>query len=212
MKTLISILVGTILLLSLAGCGAAKPEATVEKFFTAAQKLDAETMASTIVPSNTKDVTDMKSMLSTEQVPEDQVVLYEYLSEYLKSNAGKMTFKVTGSEINGDNAVVTVDCKYVDAGPVFKATMGALMQKMLSIAFSGTEIAEEQTSQMFVDTMKEQANSMSETYKESTVKVNCIKQDNTWYISETTDEIKDVVTSGFVTASKDMGGIFEGGN
>ncbi|MBP1743303.1 MAG: putative lipoprotein [Firmicutes bacterium] len=212
MKKLISILVGTLMLLSLAGCGAAKPEATVEKFFAAAQKLDAEKMASTLVPSNTEDIKDIKSMLSTEQVPEEQVVLYEYLSEYLKSNAGKMTFKVTGSEINGDNAVITVDCKYVDAGPVFKATMGALMQKMLSLAFSGAEIAEEQTSQMFVDTMREQANSMSETFKETTVKVNCIKQDDIWYISETTDEMLDVVTSGFVTAAKDMGGIFEGAN
>lgn len=212
MKKLISICLLMLMLLSLVGCGAAKPEATVEKFFSASQKLDTETMASTIVPSNKKDIEDIKNMMSKEQYPAEQIAMYENLLGYVKGNAAKITYKVTGSEINGDKAIVTVDCKYVDVGPVIKATMGILMAKFTSMALSGTQITEEQTNQMLVDTFKQQVNLVSETYKETTVKVSCVKQNNTWYISEANEEMKDVILSGFISASKDMGQLFNESN
>lgn len=212
MKKVISFLVLGLMLISLTGCGEAKPETTVEKFFTSAQKFDAATMASTIVPTNTKDIGDLKEIMSEEQVSPDQAVLYEYLIGYMKSNAAKMTFKVTGSEINGDTAVVTVDCKYVDAGPVLRAAIGELMKKVISLTLGGTEVTEAQTYQIFADTMKEQEKLVSETYKEDTIKINCIKKDNAWYISELNDGMKDAITSGFISASKDMGQIFGGSN
>ena len=68
--------------------------------------------------------------------------------------------------------------------------------KMLPLAFSGTEMTEEETNQMFADTMKEQAEIVSETFKETTLKIDLVKQDNEWYITEITDEMMDVVLSG----------------
>lgn len=209
MKRIISFFAATLLLISLTGCGATKPEGTVEKFFAAAQKFDTAAMASTILPDNTQDIEDVKEF-SQEQVPENQKVLYEYIEGYLKSNAAKMTYKVKGSEINGDSAVVTVDCKYVDGGPLFRAAIGSIMQKAITIALSGGEVTEAQSYQMLVDAMKEQSKVMSETYKETTVKINCIKKDNAWYISDVTDEMQDIITCGFISAAKDMGQVFGG--
>ena len=99
----------------LAGCSGAKPESTVEEFFTAGQQLDTEAMAAAVLSTNEEEVTDPQELLTDES--------NEYLLEYFKTNAEEMTYEVTGSEIDGDKAVVTIKAKYVDGAPLIKATI-----------------------------------------------------------------------------------------
>lgn len=205
MKKVITIAVMTVILLSFVGCATVKPENTVKKFFTATQTLDTEIMSSTIVTSNTSGVTAIKDLLKG-----DKSEMPTYVTDYLKNNAAKMTYKVTGIEINGDKAVVMVDCKYVDGGPLFKATFTSFFMKALPLAFSGTELTQEQTNQMLIDIMKEQSKLISETFKEVSLKVNCVKKDKAWYISEITDEMKDVAMSGFISVGKEYNNAFGG--
>ena len=185
----------------LAGCSGAKPESTVEEFFTAGQQLDTEAMAAAVLSTNEEEVTGTEELLTDES--------NEYLLEYFKTNAEKMTYEVTGSEIDGDKAVVTMNAKYVDGAPLIKATISSAFMKMLPLAFSGTEMTEEETKQMFADTMKEQAEIVSETFKETTLKIDLVKQDNEWYITEITDEMMDVVLSDFMSLSTELEGSFE---
>lgn len=196
-----TIAVSMLSLALLAGCSGAKPESTVEAFFTAGQQLDAEAMAATILSTNEEEVTETEGLLLDDS--------NEYLVEYFKTNAEKMTYEVTGSEVDGDKAVVTINAKYVDGAPLIKATISSAFMKMLPLAFSGTEMTEEETNQMFADTMKEQAEIVSETFKESTLKIDLVKQDNEWYITEITDEMMDVVMSGFMSLSTELEGAFE---
>jgi len=195
-----------VMLFSLVGCGPAKPEDTVEKYLTAAQKFDVEAMATNIAPSNTEDI-DETTDITKEQEQDDYT---KYFLDYLKTNAGKMTYKITGSEVNGDKAVVTVDCKYVDGGSLLKATIGEAFSKMLGLAFTDIEMTDEETSQMFVSIMKEQSKKIGETFSETTVKVDCVKMEGQWYIAEINDELHDVVMSGFVSAGKEVSASFNG--
>jgi hypothetical protein len=196
-----TIAVSMLSLALLAGCSGAKPESTVEAFFTAGQQLDAEAMAATILSTNEEEVTETEELLLDDS--------NEYLVEYFKTNAEKMTYEVTGSEVDGDKAVVTINAKYIDGAPLIKATISSAFMKMLPLAFSGTEMTEEETNQMFADTMKEQAEIVSETFKEATLKIDLVKQDNEWYITEITDEMMDVVMSGFMSLSTELEGAFE---
>jgi len=196
-----TIAVSMLSLALLAGCSGAKPESTVEEFFTAGQQLDTEAMAATILSSNEEEVTETEELITDDS--------NEYLVEYFKANAEKMTYEVTGSEVDGDKAVVTINAKYVDGAPLIKATISSAFMKMLPLAFSGTEMTEEETNQMFADTMKEQAEIVSETFKESILKIDLVKQDNEWYITEITDEMMDVVMSGFMSLSTELEGAFE---
>jgi hypothetical protein len=196
-----TIAVSMLSLALLAGCSGAKPESTVEEFFTAGQQLDAEAMAATILSTNEEEVTETEELLLDDS--------NKYLVEYFKTNAEKMTYEVTGSEVDGDNAVVTMNAKYVDGAPLIKATISSAFMKMLPLAFSGTEMTEEETNQMFADTMKEQSEIVSETFKEATLKIDLVKEDNEWYITEITDEMMDVVMSGFMSLSTELEGAFE---
>ena len=196
-----SIAISMLSLALLAGCSGAKPESTVEEFFKAGKQLDTEAMAAAVLSTNEEEVTGTEELLTDES--------NEYLLEYFKTNAEKMTYEVTGSEIDGDKAVVTMNAKYVDGAPLIKATISSAFMKMLPLAFSGTEMTEEETNQMFADTMKEQAEIVSETFKEETLKIDLVKEDNEWYITEITDEMMDVVMSGFMSLSTELEGAFE---
>ncbi len=141
------------------GCSNSKPDATVEKYFTVAQKLDFESVVATIVPSETKSVDEAKDSFTGE---EDNYS--KYFIDYLKKNAEKITYKITDSKVEGDNAVVTVETKYINAGPIIKASLGELFAKGIAVSFSGVEMTEEETNQIFDSIIKEQVETIEETY------------------------------------------------
>ena len=78
-----TIAVSMLSLALLAGCSGAKPESTVEEFFTAGQQLDTEAMAAAVLSTNEEEVTGTEELLTDES--------NEYLLEYFKTNAEKMT-------------------------------------------------------------------------------------------------------------------------
>jgi signal peptidase I len=190
-----TIAVSMLSLALLAGCSGAKPESTVEEFFTAGQQLDAEAMAETTLSS----VRPLSA--KTVELPLDES--NTYLLEYFKKNADKISFEVTNTAVEDDRAMVTVDAKYLDGVPLIKATISSVLLKMSSLEFNGTEATEE-VNHIFADTIKEQMEVVPETYIEKTLKINLVREDNKWYIVEITDEMLDVAMSGFMTLSDDL--------
>ena len=193
-----TIAVSMLSLALLAGCSGAKPESTVEAFFTAGQQLDTEAMAATILSSNQEEVTETEELMTDDS--------NDYLVEYFKANAEKITYEVTGSEVDGNKAVVTMNAKYVDGAPLMTATVSSVFSKILPLGFSGSELSEEEMDQIYEDTMKEQAEIVPETFTEATLKIDLVKENNQWYITEITDEMVDVVMSGFMLLSSEMEG------
>ncbi len=193
-----TIAVSILSLALLAGCSGAKPESTVEAFFTAGQQLDTEAMAATILSSNQEEVTETEELLTDDS--------NDYLVEYFKANAEKITYEVTGSEVDGNKAVVTMNAKYVDGAPLMTATVSSVFSKILPLGFSGSELSEEEMDQIYEDTMKEQAEIVPETFTEANLKIDLVKENNQWYITEITDEMVDVVMSGFMLLSSEIEG------
>lgn len=190
------------MLISVIGCSKVKPEEVVSTYFDAYQKQDVETMDTVVIASSTQETVETNEA-------EDDTEYVEYFEDYLKTNAEKMTYKVIDSEVDEDKAVVTVDCRYVNGGPLLKATISEVFQKMIGMAFAGIEMSEEETNQMFLSTMKEQSKTIGETYKETTIKIDCVKQDGKWFIAEVSDEMSDILTSGFTSVGKELDSIGE---
>ena len=203
MKKIIVVILLIVMLFPIVGCSSAQPEDTVRNYFDAAQNLDIESMVSLIEPSNTEDIEETATLIE-----EQQDDYPEFLIDYLKANAGKITYKIVESTINGDKAVVTVDCKYVDSGLIIKATIGEVFVKMFGQAFSGVEMTDEETDQMWSNIMEEQIKTFDETFKEVNLNIDLVKREDKWYIAETSDEILDVVMSGFISAVKDVSDSF----
>lgn len=204
MKKLISIIVTGVMILSIVGCGATltSPEDTVKNYFEAAKNLDIKAMAATINPSNIEDIEETESLL-------DETDDYtKYFMDYFKDNAKKITYEITGSEMDGSSAVVTVDCKYVDSSPILMATIGEAFSQIMSVALSGVEMTEKETEEIFMDIMKQQSEILDETFTEATIEIECEEIDGKWYISETSNDLVDVVMSGFISAGEELSNSF----
>lgn len=195
MKKWKTIAASALTLALLVGCSGKTPESTVEAFFTAGQKLDTEAIAATALssvrPLSAKSV----------ELPLDESNVY--LLEYFQTSAKKMSYEVTDTAVEDDRALVTVDVKYVDGSPLIKATINSMLTKMSPSEFSGTETTED-VNQIFADSIREQMENVSETYAETTLKIDLVKEGNKWYITEIGNEMMDAVMSGFMLLSDNL--------
>jgi len=205
MKKVISALVMSLLVLSLFACSSPSPKDTVSGFLDASKKADYKTMVTYVDPANTGEMQNVETIYS------DSVddIFVEFYQEYLKSKLPKMTYEIVSSDIKGDNASVEVNAKYIDGGIVLKAAMGDVITKAMGMAFSGQNPTDEEMNKLFLDTINEKANTLADTYKEVTLKIDCVKKDGKWYISEANDNLVDIVSLGFLSAAGDISDVFE---
>lgn len=205
MKRIISIVLISMLLVGLVGCGSsAKPEDAVVKYFDAAKELDLEAMAATIVPSNQIATEETTALLD-----DDDSEYTKFFFDYLSDNASKMSYEIVSSEVNDDMATVNVKCSYIDGGVVLKATIGEVFSQLFGLAFSGVEMTEEETDAFFAGVMQEQIELLGETRKEVSINVECVKEDDVWYIAQVNDQMLDVAISGFITAGTELAESFD---
>lgn len=201
MKKVFNVFLILAIVLSVAACSSQpKPETTVSEFIEAAKMFDFDKMSSEINPASSPSKEKISEL---EEGPEENS--YEkYFMDYLKSNAKKITYEIKDSVIDGDNATVTVDFKYVDGGPLIKATIGDVFSQVISMAFAGVEMNDDEMSQLFVSSMEEQKGNISESFTERTVDLKCIKIDNKWYLDDIGDDFVDVIISNFGTVAEEL--------
>lgn len=195
MKRIVSTILIFTFVFSLSGCGAAaKPEDTVNGFLSAAKELNLEEMATYVNSDSAEDLSQWDSEDDMEQ----------YFLDYLKECASKMTYEIKSTNVTDNTAVVTVDFKYIDSTPLLKAVIGGLFTKALANAFSGTELTDEQELAMFTDEIQKQKSTISDSYAESTVDINCIKTDGKWFIRSVSQDLQNVVMANFICAANDI--------
>lgn len=202
--SVISIMVCIILLF--VGCSAGdKPEDTVSEFIEAMKDFDLESMASNINPEDRGEMEDIESLREEEDSME------KYFVDYIESNAKKITYEIKESEIDGDKAVVSVDIKHVDGGPLFRATFEDYMKEVFEVAFTDLdgEITDEEYNEMFISSMEKQSELIEETFTEKTLEFNCIKIEDEWYIDDPSDEILDVVMANMLSIMEEIDESFD---
>lgn len=180
------------------------PEDTVTKFFRAAQRFDGEALAAFIDPSKTELISETKSINGLE----DDEEMPKFLLDLFKTNAKKIDYKIIETVVDGNNALVTVEAKYLDSGPILKGTIAEAFVKLMEIAFSGNEITDEETDEIFQTTMQEQIKLLEETYKEATLNINLTMVDSTWYLTDVDEALMDVIMSGFISAGEEISEAF----
>ncbi|MBF7096660.1 DUF4878 domain-containing protein [Alkalibacter mobilis] len=206
MKKSIAMILLLVLALIMTGCGSQpKPDSTVENFFKAAKVLDLESMAENVDPATKMELPQMDEILQTGEVSEDTLPASEYFIDYLKTNASKLDYTIKNTEVNEDKATVTVDVSYVNTLPIFKETIGEVFMQAFSMLFSGVEMTEEETNQLFEKVLKEKIESSTESLANKTITLPLILKEKTWYISELNDDLLNAVSLGL----NDADSIFE---
>ncbi|MZP43322.1 DUF4352 domain-containing protein [Heliobacterium gestii] len=186
----------------LVGCSnSPKPETTVTKFIEAGKSFNFEQTAQFI---NSANPNNNDRFLKITKPDKEDMNNFQYFVDYFKDNAAKITYSIKSSTIEDDKATVSVDFKYINGGPLLKATVGEVFTKVLPLAFSGVEMKKEDMGPLFAAALKKQREVIPESFAEKTIDVKLIKLNNQWLINETSDELVDVFMSNFISAGKEI--------
>lgn len=153
------------------GCGGNTPTDVVNEYFGNIQK------------GNT-NVQDLFNMVAEEGNAEDveSDSLSEETSKKLIEKMKGLTYKVNKEEINGDNAKVNVTVKGMDLSIVIGKVMQEAFGYMLSQAFTGVEMTEEESNKYFEGLFVKYLDEV--TYSERTEDITLKKVENEWKIEE----------------------------
>ena len=198
MKKLRKYLVLILMLTLTFGCGTtSSPDDVVKDFFSAAQEFDMAKLVATIVPENTVATAYAQDIFDEEQVDE----FPEEFLNYLKDSAGKMTYTITSTTIDDDQATVMVDVSYIDSYPLLEELISEYMMQAMTMAFSGQELSDEDAQKMMSEIFTAKLADYTDNFKDVSIEIPCMKVDDKWYISDVSEDMMDIYLSGFVMAA-----------
>ncbi|MDO4816518.1 MAG: hypothetical protein Q4A83_07975 [Bacillota bacterium] len=221
MKRLISILLVFAMVLCLAACGShdgseseeevkvMTPEEVVAAGLDCIISFDEDSVAEYFIFED--DDTDLGNILNSGndaeeaedsesaediEIEEDTTELAD--AEMVKLIFSHMTYKIIGSEINGDTATVTVDITNKDAAAAF----GSAFLALLSIAFSGA--SDEEIDAAFNSAFTESFESSENDSVTNNVVINLKMIDGKWMADTNNDAFLNAISGGLLSAIEEL--------
>ncbi len=181
-----------LLLLAVAGGGAyyylqrQQPQKTVDSYLKAIQKMDIAAMETLL---QSQDV----SALDTVELRSDMY------TEFFKSMNSRMTYEITKNayHFQEGTAEVTAKIQYVDGTNIFMETISEFLRQIVSSAFSGESLSEEETQQKLASILTETAKTVDGEMTETTITYPVVKTDSGWKIAALDAETVKFMSANF---------------
>lgn len=142
-------------------------EKAVTDFMTAIQNCDYETMASI---GNGMDADKINT------TDEQDKQIFDNLFN-------KTTYEIKSAELQEDKSVlVTTDITTVDVGKAYSTAITNSFSQLLSNAFSGEELSDEESEQIIIDNLVNELNNSNTGTVTTTVNIKVLKVDKTWKV------------------------------
>ena len=135
-----------------------KPEETVDLFLESVRKMD---------------FTSMENMLQSKDLSalDNADVRNATYEAFFKEINSKMTYNIykNSFDIQNGTARITVHIKYIDGSDIYKETISEFLRQVVSTAFSGEELTEEETQQKLASILSEKARSLEDKFSETDI-------------------------------------------
>lgn len=179
LKNICSVLLIMACMFTLTSCKEVEnAEKAVTDFMTAVQNCDYETMASI---GNGMDA--------------DKINTTDEQSKQVFDNLfNKTTYEIKSAELQEDKSVlVTTDITTVDVGKAYSTAITNSFSQLLSNAFSGEELSDEESEQIIIDNLVNELNNSNTGTVTTTVNIKVLKVDKTWKV-DCDDEFINAIT------------------
>lgn len=165
----------------------------VEHFLTGVQKMNFDTMESLL---QSKDLTAL----------DDADVRNHIYSDFFAEINQKMTYEITKNDFDLQNgtAQVTARIKYIDGSDVYKQTISEFLRQMVSSAFSGNSLTEEETQQKLASILDEQFQNTENKFAETEITYPVIKVNDQWKIVSLDDETVKIMSANFKSVEDEI--------
>ena len=171
-----------------------QPRKAVEQFLDSMQKMDFTTMESMIQSSDLSalDNADIRN-----------AAYADFFSEINK----KMTYKITKNrfDIQNGTASVTAHITYIDGTNIYKATITEFLRQIVSNAYAGNQLTEDETQQTLASILNEQAKKVeTDEFSEADITYPLIKTNSGWKIVSLDDETVKIMSANFKSVEDEI--------
>lgn len=118
----------------------------------------------------------------------------------------KMTFdiKKTDFSITNGTANITARIKYIDGSDIYKETITEFLKQIVSTAFSGQQLTEEQTQQKLASLLEEKAGTVTDKFAETDITYPLIKAGGQWKIVSLDAETVRLMSANFTNVQDEI--------
>lgn len=171
-----------------------QPRKAVEQFLDSMQNMDFTTMESMIQSSDLSalDNADIRNTAYT-----------DFFSEINK----KMTYKITKNrfDIQNGTASVTANITYIDGTNIYKATITEFLRQIVSNAYAGNQLSEDETQETLASILNEQAKKVEkDEFSEADITYPLIKTNSGWKIVSLDDETVKIMSANFKSVEDEI--------
>lgn len=171
-----------------------QPRKAVEQFLDSMQNMDFTTMESMIQSSDLSalDNADIRNTAYT-----------DFFSEINK----KMTYKITKNrfDIQNGTASVTAHITYIDGTNIYKATITEFLRQIVSNAYAGNQLSEDETQETLASILNEQAKKVEkDEFSEADITYPLIKINSGWKIVSLDDETVKIMSANFKSVEDEI--------
>ncbi|WP_448782631.1 DUF5067 domain-containing protein [Blautia sp.] len=171
-----------------------QPRKAVEQFLDSMQNMDFTTMESMIQSSDLSalDNADIRNTAYT-----------DFFSEINK----KMTYKITKNrfDIQNGTASVTAHITYINGTNIYKATITEFLRQIVSNAYAGNQLSEDETQETLASILNEQAKKVEkDEFSEADITYPLIKTNSGWKIVSLDDETVKIMSANFKSVEDEI--------
>ena len=176
-------------MLALSACGTPKPSVTVENVMKHMQNNEISEAGKYFYTDSEEETGDGNQTQENQNESESYSnVVLQTMTACAEENAEYIKYDITDSTIDDEEATVTVDITYKNAGPVLKLAMSDLMNQSISTAFSSTflggeELNDDDMSAIFLASFEKAKQNAAIIDKTDTLEIHCKKGNKGWKIT-----------------------------
>lgn len=130
----------------------------------------------------------------------------EAYSSFFKKINEKMSFKITGTSFHIQNrtASVTAHIRYIDGSDIYKETITEFLKQIVSTAFSGTTLSEEETQQKLAALLEEKSTAVEDRFTETDITYPLIQTGGKWKIVTLDPDTVKVMSANFSNVQSEL--------
>ena len=125
---------------------------------------------------------------------------------FFKSINAKMTWKITKTSFNfqAGTAEVTARIRYVDGSDIYRETVTEFLRQIVSSAFSGESLTEQETQDKLASILNEKAASLEDKFSETDIIYPMIKVNGQWKITALDAETVKIMSANFESVEEEI--------
>ncbi len=170
-----------------------KPVSTVKNYLADVKAMDFDGMKSLLQSS------DMSALDNAD-------ITSDAYSSFFKTINQKMSYKITKTKFNitTGTATVTAHIKYIDGSDIYKETITEFLKQIVSTAFSGSSLSEDETQQKLASLLEEKSGTVDDKFSETDINYPLIEAGGKWKIVSLDSETVRIMSANFVNVQDEI--------